>query len=201
MGNQSKNARPSTARRYTPEDKARAVRLVRQLRKELGTTHKDKQTQGGSVAVETRRLGGLFGAPLATLGVARPAVRSSDPVVEVGDRLARLHRMAWQLTGEERVGACTLADLAVAGVVVHDYASQLLRGDAGSRLPADLGLRRGLARLQEGRVAWRLVHGHVRQLRTTTPALVGLRADVVAVRELLDQLVGATSKAASRGVV
>ena len=39
MGNQGKNARPTTARRYTPEDKARAVRLVRQLRKELGTTH------------------------------------------------------------------------------------------------------------------------------------------------------------------
>ena len=27
----------TTARRYTPEEKARAVRLVRQLRKELGT--------------------------------------------------------------------------------------------------------------------------------------------------------------------
>jgi transposase len=39
MGNQGKNARPATARRYTPEDKATAVRLVRQLRKELGTTH------------------------------------------------------------------------------------------------------------------------------------------------------------------
>jgi len=30
--------RPTT-RRYTPEEKARAVRLVRQLRKELGTSH------------------------------------------------------------------------------------------------------------------------------------------------------------------
>lgn len=38
MGNQGKNEKP-TARRYTPEDKARAVRLVRQLRKELGTSH------------------------------------------------------------------------------------------------------------------------------------------------------------------
>jgi transposase len=28
-----------TTRRYSPEEKARAVRLVRQLRKELGTTH------------------------------------------------------------------------------------------------------------------------------------------------------------------
>lgn len=38
MGNESKPSR-STSRRYTPEEKARAVRLVRQLRKELGTSH------------------------------------------------------------------------------------------------------------------------------------------------------------------
>jgi len=38
MGIEGTSGRP-TARRYSPEDKARAVRLVRQLRKELGTTH------------------------------------------------------------------------------------------------------------------------------------------------------------------
>ena len=38
MGIEGTSWRP-TARRYSPEDKARAVRLVRQLRKELGTTH------------------------------------------------------------------------------------------------------------------------------------------------------------------
>ncbi len=38
MGNRSVSGKP-TQRRYSPEEKARAVRLVRQLRKELGTTH------------------------------------------------------------------------------------------------------------------------------------------------------------------
>ncbi len=38
MGIEGASGRP-TARRYSPEDKARAVRLVRQLRKELGTSH------------------------------------------------------------------------------------------------------------------------------------------------------------------
>jgi transposase len=38
MGNKSTSGKPTT-RRYSPEEKARAVRLVRQLRKELGTTH------------------------------------------------------------------------------------------------------------------------------------------------------------------
>jgi hypothetical protein len=154
------------------------------------------------VALETRRLGGLFGAPLATLGVARPTVRSGDPVVELGDRLSRLHRVAWQLTREERVGACTLADFAVGGVVVNEYAARLMRQVAGvgSSAPTDLGVRRGLARFEEGGAAWRLVHLHVRQVRTTTPTLMGVRADVVAVRQLLEQLVGAagTDGTASR---
>ena len=38
MGNEGTPGKPTT-RRYSPEEKARAVRLVRQLRKELGTSH------------------------------------------------------------------------------------------------------------------------------------------------------------------
>ena len=38
MGNQGTPGKPTT-RRYSEDDKKRAVRLVRQLRKELGTSH------------------------------------------------------------------------------------------------------------------------------------------------------------------
>jgi len=38
MGNEVTSGRPTT-RRYSPQEKARAVRLVRQLRKELGSSH------------------------------------------------------------------------------------------------------------------------------------------------------------------
>ena len=38
MGNEVTSGQPTT-RRYSPQEKARAVRLVRQLRKELGTSH------------------------------------------------------------------------------------------------------------------------------------------------------------------
>jgi transposase len=38
MGTEGSPGKPTT-RRYSPEEKARAVRLVRQLRKELGTKH------------------------------------------------------------------------------------------------------------------------------------------------------------------
>ena len=38
MGTERTPGKPTT-RRYSPEEKAQAVRMVRQLRKELGTTH------------------------------------------------------------------------------------------------------------------------------------------------------------------
>jgi transposase len=38
MGDERSPGKPTT-KRYSPEEKARAVRLVRQLRKELGTKH------------------------------------------------------------------------------------------------------------------------------------------------------------------
>lgn len=153
------------------------------------------------VAAETRRLGDLggFSAPLAAMGVAKPNVRSGDPVVELGDRLARLHRVAWRLTREPRVGAGTLGELAAAGMFVNSYASRLLRHVpvSGAGTPVDLSARRAIAHLDAGAAAWRQVHLHVRQLRTTTPPITGLRADIVAVRNLLEELV-VTPAAASR---
>ena len=48
MGNEGTLGKP-TARRYSPEEKARAVRLVRQLRKELGTMHGTVQRVAGQI--------------------------------------------------------------------------------------------------------------------------------------------------------
>lgn len=145
-------------------------------------------------ATEARRLANLggFGAPLSRLEVARPSVRTGNPVLELGDRLARVHRVAWQLAGADRVGACDLADLAIAGIFVNEYAGRMMRqlAAAGSASTPDLSVRRALARFEQGGASWRLVHLHVRQLRTPTPVLPGLRADVVAVRGLLEELVG-----------
>jgi transposase len=48
MGNEQTPGKPTT-RRYSPEEKARAVRLVRQLRKELGTSHGTVQRVAGQI--------------------------------------------------------------------------------------------------------------------------------------------------------
>ncbi len=144
-------------------------------------------------ARDTRRLANRVGlaAPLSSLEVARPLVRSGEPVVELGDRLARLHRAAWQLTREDWVGVMSLADFAVAGVVINEYAARVLRRLASldrADTP-DLSVRRALTRFEGACAAWRLVHLNVRQLRTTTPASTPIREDVVAVRRLLEDVV------------
>jgi hypothetical protein len=51
-----------------------------------------------------RRLCGRDDARLADLELAWPSVRSDAPVHELADRLARLHRAAWRLTGTTRRG-------------------------------------------------------------------------------------------------
>jgi hypothetical protein len=143
------------------------------------------------VAYQTRKLANLsgFGRPLSTLEVARPAVRSEDPHLELTDRVARLHRVAWQLTKEEWVGVCSLADLAVAGIVVHEAAAGQMRlASTAESGPPDISVRRALSRFEEGAAAWRTVHVQLRQLRTATPVVDGLRGDVVAVRRLLGVL-------------
>jgi hypothetical protein len=135
------------------------------------------------------RLGGI-GGPLADLEVARPSVRTQDPVIELEDRIARMHRVSHQLVNEEWVGVCSMADIAVAGIVVNESAARVMRAAAAAdpEQTPDLSKRRAVARFEEGAAAWREVHSQLRILRTTTPALPGLRGDAFAVRELCEQL-------------
>ncbi len=56
MGMEGTSGGP-TARRYSPEEKARAVRLVRQLREELGTSHGTVQRVAGRSVVGSSRCG------------------------------------------------------------------------------------------------------------------------------------------------
>jgi hypothetical protein len=157
------------------------------------------------VALQVRDLANLsgFGRPLSTLEVAKPAVRSEDPYQELTDRVARLHRVAWQLTREDWVGLCSLADFAVAGIVVHETAAgQMRQVAADCEGPVDLAVRRALVRYEAGASAWREVHVQLAQLRTTTRVLDGLRGDVVAVRRLLELLAeGEPTPRAQRVVV
>jgi hypothetical protein len=75
---------------------------------------------------------------LRTLTLARPGVRVDDPILELGDRLLWLRRVAWQLTREQHVGISTLSDFAVAAVTFHAHAFAHLR-PAGASPLGDFG--------------------------------------------------------------
>ena len=68
MGRESTLGKPTT-RRYSPEEKAQAVRLVRQLRKELGTSQ-------GTVVRVAEQLG--YGVESVRLWVRQTDIDSGD---------------------------------------------------------------------------------------------------------------------------
>ncbi|MCZ3385984.1 MAG: hypothetical protein LH630_03235 [Actinomycetia bacterium] len=118
-----------------------------------------------------------------TTEVARPEIRSDDPVIELGDRILRLRQTAWQLTLEPHVGSACLTDFAAAAVIVHTHASAYLsRGFWGK--VADLPTHSMARRAIEGRAAWSLLHLQTRQLRAASPGLGVIRTDLLAVRDL-----------------
>jgi hypothetical protein len=119
-------------------------------------------------------------AGLINLTVAHPAIRHGDPVVELADRVARLRQAAWDLAGTPRTaGVATLTDFAAVGLLVHAHtAVGALDPDSPSDPPA-------VQRLLGGVDAWRQLRHQLLPLRSASPALVGVRADLLAVRHWL----------------
>jgi hypothetical protein len=120
---------------------------------------------------------------LRALTPARPGIRTDNPMVELGDRLLRLRRVAWQLTREPHVGISTLSDFAAAAVTFHAHAMTHLR--PGQDLPTTgLGRDDMQHQLLIARGTWSQIHLQSREMRTATPALGVIRADTLAIREL-----------------
>jgi hypothetical protein len=106
-----------------------------------------------------------------------------DPILELGDRLLRLRRVAWQLTREQHVGISTLSDFAVAAVTFHAHAFAHLRPCGASPL-GDFGRDELGRRLLVARAAWSQVHMQSSEMRTATPCARVVRADTLAIRDL-----------------
>ena len=125
---------------------------------------------------------------LRALTLARPCVRMDVPIVELGDRLLRLRRVAWQLTREPHVGISTLSDFAAAAVTFHAHAFAALR-PAGAPPVNGLGGDDSGAGLLVARAAWSQVHLQSREMRTATPCAGVVRADTLAIREFCRTLI------------
>ena len=137
--------------------------------------------------VDRTRSDGGGGATFAELEVARPQLRTADPLTDLGDRILRLRHHAWELTKEPMVGVVTLTDFAAAGVIVHAHAAGYLAGRAPGGIN-ELPTRSMLRRAEAGQATWSLIHLQTRQLRTATPGVAIVRHDVLAIRDLWKQV-------------
>jgi len=124
---------------------------------------------------------------MRALTLARPCVRMDDPIVELGDRLLRLRRVAWQLTREPQVGISTLSDFAAAAVTFHAHAFAALRPAGAPPVDGPGGDDLG-GGLLVARAAWSQIHLQSREMRTATPCAGVVRADTFAIRELCRHL-------------
>jgi hypothetical protein len=135
-----------------------------------------------------------------TVHVARPAIRAGEPLGEVADRVARLHRFAWQLVGHDRVGMGTLSLYAAAGFMLNSALGQLAeRLDREPDRP-DSSLLGIADRAAEQAKGWRTVHRHLAVLRTSTPPAVGVRADVARINDQLRGLLDPQQPAPTRAL-
>jgi hypothetical protein len=181
--NRQLSASPSVAR--TTTDTA-AARLLDALKAAAG------QAARTDVAAEAAGVLRLLCSPsaahteLTEVELARPAIRTDQPTHELADRLARLHRGAWQLVREPHVGVTTLIDYAALGVIVHAHTAALLtamaRPDSDGRSAAAEPLITGI---KHSGAAWRRLHRHLADLCTATPGSPGVQRDVQRVQSLL----------------
>ena len=121
------------------------------------------------------------GSGLDELEVARPQVRTGDPLVELGDRLARVHRFAWAMTTMPRPAIGDVVALSGAAVLVHQAAHRAVQR-LGDGQPAGNEIATRVGQQLE---SWHRVRTELQWFRTATPSTAGLRADVTTIRDLL----------------
>lgn len=150
-------------------------------------THARDAASGRGTSVETGSLDdvGLLGNP----------IRTSDPIVELSDRLLRLRRKSWELVSHPDHSIGTLRDLATAGVAIHAHAAAFYGADVvhgpQSRVldPATDGL------LEHGRT-WQDLAVRLRPFITPAPCDDVVRDDLVAIGHLLQTLAPLTGPTA-----
>ena len=136
---------------------------------------------------------------LLPLGLARPPLRRDHAADELSDRIARLRRVAWELPDRDHVGVATLSDYAALGVITHAHAIATLTSVA----PED-GVPREqvLEPYRHAHRQWLSIRQQLLPMRTATPAMQGVRADLLAVKRILEVIAPIPAAASpSRSVV
>ncbi|WP_028047624.1 hypothetical protein [Cellulomonas sp. URHE0023] len=137
---------------------------------------------------------GLWDIPLN-----QHTVRVGQPIDELTDRLARLRHAAWALSYQPEHAMATLRDLAGLGVAVHAHAATLYginvtapqnRSQARPKdVPVDISPAPAEANwILAGGRAWQRVGADLHRYLAPAVPDPGIREDVLAVRQLLNDL-------------
>ncbi|OIQ80462.1 hypothetical protein GALL_377800 [mine drainage metagenome] len=156
------------------------------------STHARDAATGRGTSVEMGSLDdvGLLGNP----------IRTSDPIVELSDRLLRLRRMSWELVSHPDNSIGTLRDLATAGVAIHAHAAAFYGADVVHSPQTRVLDPATQALLDHGRT-WQDLTVRLRPFITPAPCDDVVRDDLVAVGHLLQNLApltGPTTGGATR---
>jgi hypothetical protein len=131
---------------------------------------------------------------LLPLGLARPPLRRDQAVDELSDRIARLRRVAWELPDRNHVGVATLSDYAALGVITHAHAIATLTSVApGDGVPRE----QVLEPYRNAHQQWLSIRQSLLPMRTATPAMQGVRADLLAVKRILEVIAPIPAAASS----
>jgi hypothetical protein len=120
---------------------------------------------------------------LLSLGLARARLRRDHPADELSDRITRLRRMAWELPDRDHVGVATLSDYAALGVITHAHAIATLTSVA---LEDGVPREQVLEPYRNAHRQWLSIRQQLLPMRTATPAMQGVRADLLAVKRILE---------------
>ncbi|MBX9245851.1 hypothetical protein ICW40_13665 [Actinotalea ferrariae] len=156
------------------------------LRKvEVSRTLPGLDTNRSHAAHLTRHPGGAVSRALDGLRLVGEPVRTDDPVLHAGDLIHRLRQATWALRTHPDYSVATLSDLATAGLAIHAHTATA----RGANLTRNPPVRpEDTAALLSRAAAWRDLRTDLAEYQAPGPADPHIRADVLAVRDLLARI-------------
>lgn len=139
--------------------------------------------------------------PALALPLARPAPRRvGDPLLEIRDRIDRIHRHVWELDRDDRVSAAVLINVAAIGMLLARAAGHAhTTGAPGGSGPADrAALAAGADAAQRQLQAWSGVAAQVGPLRSPDGPTI-LQVERLDLARLAERALGAQYDVPARG--
>lgn len=133
--------------------------------------------------------------PLDEIGLANPSIRTTNRLLELADRVARLRRSAWAALSHPDFSVATLHDFAGVGLAVNAHCAAFHGVDL--RRVADIPTLAQVPEVVRAR-AWQRVLGDLHDVISPGPGDPTVRADALAVRHLLAQTAPLTGSSVSQ---